>query len=147
MMTIDIYKYVNYDTVLYNQFLGVYSSNMSLPSSNGYCIFNSEPSYKRGKHWLAYFKNDNYIEFFDNCDRTPEHYDLHSCSKHNNVIVQGYKPVCRYYCLMYIMLRCRGIKLESIVSFMNSYTDAQIVKMFSKTFNVDKVIRTIVGLV
>ena len=90
---------------------------------SGY-IFNTDPSYLPGEHWLALFYNsEGKCTFFDSFGRHPKEFRLENylnrTSKeweYNSTILQSLTSVtCGQYCIYFIQLMCRGFKLDEII--------------------------------
>ena len=115
------------DKVTSRTFKGVYAldeivhiKQKSFPSAY---VFNLDPSYKPGSHWVAvYIDRKGRPEYFDSFGRPPprEIKDfLYTCAeswKYNHVPVQEfYSTTCGQFVVFYIYQRCSGLTLESII--------------------------------
>ena len=88
-------------------------------------VINTHPSNKEGEHWLAmYFDKTRFCEFFDSFGFGPDYYDLDGYVKtfstnyaFNKTQLQSLdSDTCGYYCLNFILLKCRGFSLQEIIS-------------------------------
>ena len=115
------------DKVTSRTFKGVYAldeivhiKQKSFPSAY---IFNLDPSYKPGSHWVAvYIDRKGRPEYFDSFGRPPprEIKDfLNTCAeswKYNHVPIQEfYSATCGQFVVFYIYQRCSGLTLEAII--------------------------------
>ena len=122
-------------------FKGVYSSDNMPSSTPPYCfIVNSEPSDQPGDHWLAFWVNEDSVEFFDTYGRTPYMFDNafsaflggRKCF-YNSVGLEGiFSKTCGQFSIYYICLRCLGFSFDEIL---NSFSSNVIVNdKFVKKF-------------
>ena len=123
------------DKVTSRTFKGVYAldeiehiKQISFPSVY---VFNLDPSYKPGIHWVAvYIDGKGLVEYFDSFSRPPPReikYFLYTHAEswnYNNVAVQElYFTTCGQFVVFYIYQRCSGLALESILrKYFNSHT-------------------------
>ena len=110
-----------------NIFLGIFPRN-KLPDKIKYpsCfILNTDPSSERGKHWLAFYFNENKIcYFFDSFGNSPkifglEKYILKNSKKFtfNKIRYQElFSQSCGYFCLLFLILKCNNISFKKIFS-------------------------------
>ena len=109
-------------------FRGVRASDQIWEAYNspGFYIFNTDPSYKSGRHWLAVDVTSNPPEWFDSLGRPPSFYKdqfeyllihngpqyLYNCRR-----LQDYgSETCGHYCIYYIDLKGLGYTMEEILS-------------------------------
>jgi hypothetical protein len=87
-------------------------------------VINTQPSYMRGEHWLAvYYDKQGFCTFFDSYGMKPSFYNLHNFVfqssrgfEHNTQQLQSLtSSVCGNYCIYFIMLKARGLKLHEIL--------------------------------
>ena len=86
-------------------------------------VFNLDPSYKPGSHWVAVYIDRNGLpEYFDSFAHPPprEIKDfLYTCAEswnYNHVPIQElYSTTCGQFVVFYIYQRCSGLTLESIL--------------------------------
>ena len=98
----------------------VHIKQKSFPSAD---VFNFDPSYKPGSHWVAvYIDRKGRPEYFDSFGRPPtrEIKDfLYTCAeswKYNHIPVQEfYSMTCGQFVVFYIYQRCSGLTLKSIL--------------------------------
>ena len=98
----------------------VHIKQKSFPSAY---VFNLDPSYKPGVHWVAvYIDRKGRPEYFDSFGRPPpgEIKDF-LCTyaeswNYNDVLVQElYSTTCGQFVVFYIYQRCSGLTLKSIL--------------------------------
>ena len=93
-------------------------------------IVNTDPSYKPGKHWLLFYRDQDTYEMFDSLGRDitvypPEiaHFVNKFCSQLKYVSVR-LQPInsslCGHYCLYYAYHRCNGELMRDIINDMHS---------------------------
>ena len=117
------------DKVTSRTFKGVYAldeivhiKQKSFPSAY---VFNLDPSYKPGVHWVAvYIDRKGHTEYIDSFGRPlppPREIKdfLYTCAEswnYNHVPVQErYSMTCGQFVVFYIYQRCSGLTLESIL--------------------------------
>ena len=126
MNTRDILSSLRNHPLTRNVFKGVYSAN-TLPNirrekskeAKAY-VFNLDPSYLPGSHWVAVYSNRKGIEYFDSYGLPPStdriRRLLGSRCKYNTKRLQSfYTTVCGQYCLYFIWKRCHGQSMETIL--------------------------------
>lgn len=107
-------------------FVGVYSSDNMPHLDPPFCfIVNTQPSFKRGEHWCAFFVTKENIEFFDSYGRTvlnpslPVEFAEYTKKREclcNNLFLEGiFSTTCGDFCIYYIVLRCLGYSYENIL--------------------------------
>ena len=115
------------DKVTSRTFKGVYAldeivhiKQKSFPSAY---VFNLDPSYKPGSHWVAvYINRKGPTEYFDSFGHPPQREIKDFLStypenwNYNHVPVQElYSTTCGQFVVFYIYQRCSGLTLESIL--------------------------------
>ena len=115
------------DKVTSRTFKGVYALDEIVhtkqKSSPSAYVFNLDPSYKPGVHWVAvYIDRKGLVEYFDSFGRPPprEIKDfLYTCAEswnYNHVPVQElYSTTCGQLVVFYIYQRYSGLTLGSII--------------------------------
>ena len=99
-------------------FLGVFPSD-KLPPSMQYTkpavalIANTDPSYKPGQHWCAFYITPDCVYYFDSYGIPPpkSFQRLMQCRKEKQIFgrrLQGRGMVCGHYCLYFILAMVRG---------------------------------------
>ena len=87
------------------------------------CVLNTDPSYKPGQHWVAFFreKGRRHIEFFDSYGFLPEKY--HFPHFHDFTLLANKSTLqsfctneCGHYCILFLYLRAYSIKTLQINS-------------------------------
>jgi hypothetical protein len=88
-------------------------------------IINTQPSYQQGEHWLAlYFNDKRECQFFDSYGNHPSIFGLEayiekasSGLQYNKSRLQAeFSSSCGYYCIFFILLKCRHFTLTDIVN-------------------------------
>ena len=93
-------------------------------------ICNTDPSDKKGQHWVLFFFERNLIEFYDPLGHNISYYG-NEFSELINKFGNKYKWVkirtqpinsdlCGEYCLYYAYGRCKGYSMEYIIKTMSS---------------------------
>jgi len=92
----------------------------------GAYVFNTDRQSGPGIHWVCvYFDRDGNADFFDSFGREPEMYGFSDflrrharrCS-YNHVQLQSlYSITCGYFCVFFLLHRCRGVPMSKIVSW------------------------------
>ena len=107
-------------------------------------IFNTDPSYKQGKHWIAIFSSrDGYIEYFDTSGVKPSNQIIMDFFKKNgnkylysNIQIQSNRSdTCGVFCLIFLLFRMKDIPFNVFLSLFTknkSYNELLIKKMFDK---------------
>ena len=130
LTTMDIEKALFKDFFTQKCFLGVFPRD-EMPSIIFYpsCfIVNTEPSFKKGEHWLAmYFDKSRNCFFFDSFGHDPSFFNMSkyikkysSGIKYNKDCIQdNFSDTCGHYCVFFLLLINRGFSLDRIISFFN----------------------------
>ena len=106
----------NFDLLEWCQYLkipikNVLSRDQTVPHNHklGLFIYNLEPSYMKGSHWIATYVRDNVINYFDSFGMPPfEEMVNHAKKKnltllHQNQQIQNfYTSTCGYFCLYFL---------------------------------------------
>jgi hypothetical protein len=115
MNSLQLYKLIQRDKTLKKMFCGFYNADDILPREYGFFIVNTDKRDGYGKHWVVFFINNEYTEFFDSCGEDSNYYGLTETQEFNSFRLQGDEPVCGYYCLYYCLMRCRYMEMNKIV--------------------------------
>jgi len=122
---------ISCDVYMKNNVLGVFAADKipkTLRNQSGF-ITNTDPHQKPGKHWLAFFYDNEVLECFDSYGLSPEHYSQSFKSlttnfsklKVNTKRIQSRDTaVCGQYCLFYLMCKTRGYTMEQVVDIFNN---------------------------
>lgn len=103
-------------------------------------VVNLDPAHLPGSHWVAlYLDPVNGGEYFDSygskpipeCSRL-----LQSCPRasYNSVMLQEDTLVCGQYCVVYLMLRCRGRSFDKIIQTLHHPNNDPLVHAFVHQF-------------
>ena len=89
-------------------------------------VINSDPSNEPGEHWIAvYFDKRGRGEYFDSYGLAPafvglefymDAYSLAGWIYNRKTLQALFSNVCGHYCVYYILFRCRGVPMHTIVS-------------------------------
>lgn len=112
-------------------FTGVYARD-ELPKKPKWpeCfIINTDPRSKPGTHWLAiHYNQDGHCYFFDSYGFRPAHFRLESYINststswtYNKIRIQGNSDYCGYYCILFLLFKCRDKSLQFFNSFSKNY--------------------------
>ena len=144
MNTKQLWQALANNSVSYSFFDGIFSRDLlkNITKKPSLIICNTDPSYKEGKHWIAIFFTEEYVEFYDSIgkDIVEYHDDLiRFISKFN---VPRYKisliktqedntSYCGEHCLFYSYYRCKGKSMEYIIDLM---TKSDVVRFVHSKF-------------
>lgn len=94
-------------------------------------ICNTDPSYKKGEHWVLFYFNENSVDFFDSLGRDIYYYGNDFVNFVKRFVTQyefceeRLQPLksslCGHYCLFYAYFRCLGFSMSNIVDRMKSH--------------------------
>lgn len=115
-------------------------------STNPYgMIVNTDPHHLPGRHWVAFFINNDHLEAFDSYGHSPGLYSINLMQfmqrfrrvTINTKELQDSKTnVCGQFCLYYLMCRCRGYSMSDIVNTFSN--DLALNDQFVYTFINDR---------
>ena len=121
----SILKKDKFTSVLHN---GVFASDQ-LPKNISYpaaFIFNTDPSYMSGMHWVAvYFDKSGKCSYFDSYGLQPfvnsiETFLAKNDYQFNKLQIQGNDSnVCGHYCILFLTRCARGHTMERVVNEFN----------------------------
>ncbi|KAF8791612.1 hypothetical protein HNY73_006453 [Argiope bruennichi] len=107
-------------------FRGVFASDtIPILKEKSAIVVNTDTSSEPGSHWLAFYLESDNLEFFDSYGNPPEFYGrlFHDFVSHYSSVFWNSTPmqsfmsnVCGAYCIYFILKRCQGKSLYSIVS-------------------------------
>lgn len=144
----QIYFALIQNKVTRDKFDGIYSRDTlkDIFVRPKFIICNTDYSYNKGKHWVAfYFDKKGNVEFFDSLGKPLKHYGKEFVLfakmfakkiKKTEIRTQPKNSkLCGIYCLFFIYFRCKGYSFDKIVNYMKKpYT--RIVKIVNKVFKV-----------
>ena len=91
-------------------------------------IYNLEPSYMRGSHWVATFVKDNVINYFDSFGMPPfQEMVNHARRKNmtllhqNNQIQSINTTTCGYFCLLFLHQMNKGVSYYDLLKVFDIY--------------------------
>lgn len=119
---------VNCDPVLSQKVIGVISADEIPKRISSYptaFIINTDRKRDPGRHWLAFYVTSQRGEFFDSYGQRPSFYSggFNDFFVVNNLTLQYNDKrlqsmdsnACGYYCVYYLINRCRGVPMEEIL--------------------------------
>ena len=127
----------------------VLSRNQTVPHNHKQAIFiyNLEPSYMKGSHWLATYVKNNVINYFDSFGMPPfEEMVNHAKRKNLTLLHQDqqlqnlYSSVCGYYCIYFLYEMHNGVDYFDLLKPFTrdtKYNDDFIEKYFKKLEKMD----------
>lgn len=145
MNSAELHKILSRDPFTMKYFVGVFPSDKipELSSNRSFAmVINTDKSTEPGSHWVAIFvENNKKLEFFDSYGLPPDAYgsDIKHFITHypevswNKICFQSLTSnVCGPYCIYYLVKRCQGLCMYSIVSHLvgknNDFRMFQFVK-------------------
>lgn len=141
MLGENIQRVLTRDVFTKHMYKGVFSRDLIPRVLNSpYCIvINTDLSTGRGIHWVAVYGDEHSVEFFDSFGFPPEQYEIKiGCDLTNQKILQcTNSQTCGYYCLYYLLFRCRGYPMSQIISWFTNdctYNDILVKDFISFTF-------------
>ena len=112
---------------------------------SGY-IVNTDPSYKPGEHWVAfYFDGKGKGEFFCSYGEPPKRYNFEtwlnknatSWTFHKNRLQGDLSSVCGQYCLFFLLHRFKNIPINGFFGVDKDLNDSWVNKFIRKRFKMD----------
>ena len=108
---------------------GVYACDR-MPSGPGLMVVNLDRGYKPGSHWVCvYISVDGRGEYFDTFGRPPvgliKKYLYINCTTwvyNKKQLQSAVSKYCGHYCVLYCILRGRGINVNVFASYFSSDT-------------------------
>ena len=109
-------------------------------------IVNTDPSNMRGKHWVAFYFNENKNgEFFDSYGHSPGHYNrtfLDFLQRNGRKYLYNHKmlqsvhsELCGQFCIFYLMHKVRGYSMQEIISRLSfEYNDNYVYEFINGAF-------------
>ena len=131
MNTFQLWYALTSNPITASKFDGVFSSD-TLPDVGSVqpelLICNTDPSHRPGKHWIAFFRQHDTLEFFDSLGKDIAEYGEDFTNFVSNVNAYNVKKVptriqpegtslCGQYCLYYAYARMRGQDINDIVQY------------------------------
>ena len=140
MLETAITEVLRKDQITKKIFLGVFARNELPPRPlfPSCFILNTAPRENPGEHWLAFYYDKNgFCDFFDSYGKRPSHFGLESYLNYtsnkwsfNKKRIQGNRPYCGHYALLYLLFRSRGKSLNFFKKFGTRYSkNDQIIKI------------------
>jgi hypothetical protein len=107
-------------------------------------IFNTDPRFKPGQHWLSlYYDKNGYCDFFDSYGHSPEFFNLVTYLnktstgwRFNEKRIQGDSHLCGFYSILFLLFRARDKSHIFFKQFTNNYSknDTIILKYLNDLF-------------
>ena len=130
MNTRQLEKIFSTGKITKNQFHGVFASDELPKTVQDYpsaYVANVDPSDQPGSHWIAfYFDKNKEGEFWDSYGQHPENYvktfinflqiNSTNWSMNHKMLQSLDSSVCGEFCVFYLVHRCRGISLNTVVN-------------------------------
>lgn len=141
--TLQLKIILNRDKCVNNYFKNVYSIDQlprKIQKQPAFIMVNTSPSHIKDGHWVAIFINKNKkLEFFDSFGLSPRAYKLdnfikNNCSsfKFNNIQFQSFLTnSCGYFCLMFLLLKCKKLNINTFFSKNTIKNEKLLIKIFS----------------
>ena len=140
MNTQQIQCAIDCDPIMKQKVIGVFARD-EIPRTANFpfgIVMNTDPKTSEGTHWLAlYYQSKNTIELFDSYGHSPEYFGLKASAYNNKRLQSKTSDVCGQYCLYYLLNKCRGVSMNSIVKpFSDNYAenDSFVNDFVSKAF-------------
>lgn len=149
MNTIELVNALKNNNVTKKHFKGVFPCD-KLPQQvkKPACIIaNTDPSYKSGTHWVAfYFPRKGPAEFYDSFGNYPFNIffqafllrNAKSFINNRKRLQSPFSSTCGHYCCVYLYSRCKGKELWSFLKQFSSLNlkgnDAKIMDLYRKVY-------------
>lgn len=146
MNTKQLFKALTKSKITREKFDGVYARDTleDIQSTPGFIICNTDPSTKKGKHWVLFYFENDVCEFFDSLGNDVLFYGkefenfvnrFSSKRKYSSKRTQPKNTaLCGVYCLFYAFWRCQGVSMKRIVKAMNN--SETVCKVVESSFSV-----------
>lgn len=133
MNTSQLRRILQTDVMASDLYRGIYAMDTLPDCTPGYYIINTDDQDEPGEHWLAVFNDHGHIEYFDSFGRPPLDKRLETflgkTYKYNDIPLQLlFSNACGFYCVYYILHRCRGYSMEEIIHILKRSDGDFIVK-------------------
>lgn len=128
MNTIEINKQMQFE----KYFKGTFPKNL-LPIKKykkPICfIINTDPSHKRGQHWVALYIDDNEAEYLDSYGIKTICCEIQKLLRKNKIKQLKYNKyhlqsitsdVCGAYCILYLKMRCNSFSFKNFLKLFSS---------------------------
>ena len=135
MNTKQLWNALCLNPVTNQYFDGIYSADTlkEIREKPDLIICNTDPSNKRGEHWVLFFFSDNSVDFFDSLGRDIKYYGSTFLDFIANFVtnyeqsLQRTQPLksdlCGQYCLYYAFVKCNGLSMDEIIYNIPNYKD------------------------
>lgn len=129
----QISKILENDSFTNTVFGGVHAKDWfgKIELKNKIFVFNTDDSNYPGSHWVAFNFSSTECEFFDSYGQSPITYGFPSVLQnytvtYSNKVLQGPKSsVCGQYCILFLLLRCRGYSYDNILDTLTNDNTAE----------------------
>lgn len=101
-------------------------------------IVNTDDAKYSGSHWVAFNFLSTECEFFDSYGYPPDTYGFqhtlqnYSVTYNNKMLQSAKSSVCGQYCILFLLLRCRGYSYNNILA---NFTDDNTSEEFDHIVN------------
>lgn len=126
--TLQLRHALTHNLMTQSYFDGIYPLDelKSIETPPKMIVVNTDPSYKPGKHWMLFFRDNDVMELFDSLGRDLSDMEAdiktfaHRFNDTVKYVSQRVQPVnsslCGHYCLYFAHRRCDGHSMNDIVS-------------------------------
>ena len=133
MNTSQLERILQTDVMTSDMYRGVYAMDTLPELQHGSYIINTDDADEPGEHWLAVFNDNGDVEYFDSFGRAPWYERLKlflgTEYKYNATPLQLlFSNACGFYCVYYILNRCRGYSMEEIMNILKRSDGDYVVK-------------------
>lgn len=154
MNSSDIHKILSRDPICARYYAGVFPSDR-IPCIGQFpaaIVLNTDKHDEKGTHWLAvYIQDKKTIEFFDSYGLPPNAYgkDISRFVKKyhrvywNKTALQSLTSnVCGHYCIYFIVKRCQGLCMKSIINVLaGKKNDFRMFQFVKKRYGVNMIFK------
>lgn len=141
----QLFHILSHETVTSPFFRGVFAKNTLPPLQRNTCaIVNTDEFSQPGSHWIALFSStQKNLEFYDSYGMSPDFYGIdttyYSKIEWNSIVFQSLTSnVCGHYCIYFLLKRCQGHSMYSIVDhlYITNVSDFQVYQFVKKKYGV-----------
>ena len=137
MKSSQLEKALSSHPVTRNIFKGVFARNRipTFPKNERLSfVVNTDPAHKPGKHWLAFYVNEDTVYYFDSYGLVPKGFKKILTSRKNkkyfNRRLQGNGKECGHYCIFFLLQMCQHERLLLNMFSNDLNANDRIVKRF-----------------
>ena len=154
MNSSQIHAILSRDPASARYFEGVFPSDKIPVARKFPCalVLNTDKHDEKGTHWLAvYIQDKETLEFFDSYGLPPETYgeditrfvNQHRRIQWNKMTFQSLTSnVCGQYCIFFIVKRCQGLCMNSIINVLSrNKNDFRMYQFVKKRYGVNMIFK------